>query len=209
MLPAIAPAWTPRTAGRAPAPPAGRRVGESDFGAVQAVPSPTLPRNALSGLSMLDVAQVRRLAAREGWTEVQFNQQSAVLGFKRGDQRVNVYYSTGTVGTCLDHPRAGKTQLFRRNRTLGDLKQIFRNPRAHSGTRWGGESSRGSWRRSWRAPMPSVVTVLRSLFSSMRPFCNPTAHTQASATTAGMARSGRSRARPDSWACGASLGAII
>ena len=84
---------------------------------------------------MLDVGEVRRLAAREGWTEVQFNQRSAVLGFKRQDQRVNVYYTTGTVGTCLDHPRAGKTQLFRRNRTLADLAKIFKNPRQHSGAR--------------------------------------------------------------------------
>ena len=45
----------------------------------------------------------------------------------------NVYYTTGTVATCLNHPRQGKTQLFRRNMTLPDLKSIFQNPRVHSG----------------------------------------------------------------------------
>ena len=51
---------------------------------------------------------------------------------KQGGGRINVYYSTGTVGTCLDHPRQGKTQLFRRNVDLAMLREIFRDPRVHT-----------------------------------------------------------------------------
>lgn len=40
----------------------------------------------------------------------------------------------GTVGTCLDHPSKGKTQLFRRNQTLQDVYRILKCPRVHTGT---------------------------------------------------------------------------
>ena len=51
---------------------------------------------------------------------------------KRGGVRINVYFTTGTVATCLDHPQRGKTQLFRRNMTLEDLKKILDDPRTHT-----------------------------------------------------------------------------
>ena len=41
----------------------------------------------------------------------------------------------GTVGTCVDHPRAGPTQLFRRGQDMGGVQQIFDNPRTHTGKR--------------------------------------------------------------------------
>lgn len=47
--------------------------------------------------------------------------------------RVNVYHTTGTVGTCVDHPTQGKTSLFRRDQTVEDLRRIFANPRVHTG----------------------------------------------------------------------------
>ena len=52
----------------------------------------------------------------------------------KGNIRINVYWTTGTVGTCLDHPRQGKTQLFRRNVDLSSLRAIFQNPRTHTGS---------------------------------------------------------------------------
>eukprot|EP00978_Attheya_sp_CCMP212_P042691 scaffold264884_cov28-Attheya_sp.AAC.2 len=42
-----------------------------------------------------------------------------------------VKYST--VATCIDHPRSGKTQLFRRNQTMTELELLFSNPRSHTG----------------------------------------------------------------------------
>jgi hypothetical protein len=43
----------------------------------------------------MDLSSVRRQADYHGWEEVQFNAASRVIGFKRGDDRVNVYYTTG------------------------------------------------------------------------------------------------------------------
>lgn len=99
---------------------------------------------------MLDVEAIRRLAQQHRLAEVQFNETSRVIAFERITPdammpcRINVYYTTGTVATCLNHPRSGKTQLFRRNQTLDDLSAIFANPRQHTGVgyyrRNGGES---------------------------------------------------------------------
>ena len=50
-----------------------------------------------------------------------------------GKVRINVYYTTGTIASCLLHPLKGKTQLFRRNQTIGSLQMIFANPRTHTG----------------------------------------------------------------------------
>lgn len=80
----------------------------------------------------MDIEQIRAIALQNGWTEIQHNVQSKVIGFARGNERVNVY-TTGTVGTCIDHPRKAKTQLFRRNQTHSSLGDIFVNPRVHTG----------------------------------------------------------------------------
>ncbi len=47
--------------------------------------------------------------------------------------RVDVYYATGTVGTCLIQPYQGKTPLFRRNCSIDELASIFSYPRVHLG----------------------------------------------------------------------------
>lgn len=79
------------------------------------------------------INEVRALAHRYGWMEVQCNTTSRVLGFRRGIQRLNVYYTTGTVGTCTDHPRLGKTQLFRRDVSWSELESVFIDVRSHTG----------------------------------------------------------------------------
>ena len=47
---------------------------------------------------------------------------------------LHVWCTSGTVGSYLDHPRQGKTQLYRRNVDWSDLRQILNNPRVHTGT---------------------------------------------------------------------------
>lgn len=81
----------------------------------------------------LDVGRVRAAAVHRGYAEVQYNQVSRVIAFRREGVRVNVCYTTGTVGTCLDHPSKGKTALFRRGVTLAELERIFDDPRVHTG----------------------------------------------------------------------------
>jgi len=80
--------------------------------------------------------QVRQIATSHKYKEISCNETSRVISFRdkaSGSIRINVYYSTCTVGTCLNHPSRGKTQLFRRNVNLEGLKRIFANPRTHTG----------------------------------------------------------------------------
>ena len=80
----------------------------------------------------LPLDEVRRTARRAGFEEIYLNDSSRVVSFARDETRVNVYYTTGTVGTCVHHPRQGKTQLFRRNVDLQLLVAIMTNPRVHT-----------------------------------------------------------------------------
>lgn len=79
-------------------------------------------------------------AAKHGWKEILHNPDNKLISFTRYNaatqhtERLNAYYSTGTVGTCVDHPTKSKTQLFRRHQSIQDLAKIFDNPRVHTGT---------------------------------------------------------------------------
>lgn len=77
----------------------------------------------------------RRLAALcyDQWTEVYHNEKSRIVSFVRDDARINVYYTTETVATVLDHPSRGRSQLFRAEVDLSMLEQLFDNPRMHTG----------------------------------------------------------------------------
>eukprot|EP00967_Tisochrysis_lutea_P094708 scaffold137776_cov28-Tisochrysis_lutea.AAC.1 len=75
-----------------------------------------------------------------GWYkhDYQWSQGELVILRKsdeHGEQmQLNVWCTTGTVGSYLNHPRQRKTQLFRRDvTTWGQLKQIMKNPRTHTG----------------------------------------------------------------------------
>jgi hypothetical protein len=69
-----------------------------------------------------------QMASRHGYDEIYFNKQSRIISFRKEGTRINVYYTTGTVGICLEHPRNGKSQDFRRDQSPEDLEAIFRNP---------------------------------------------------------------------------------
>jgi hypothetical protein len=97
---------------------------------------------------MLDLSSIRSTAAGHGFEEIQLNEVSRVIAFEKhnpGRCRINIYYTTGTVATCLDHPCSGKTQLFRRNQTLHDIDTIFRNPRHHTGMGYYRNNDTGLW----------------------------------------------------------------
>lgn len=67
--------------------------------------------------------------------ELSLNERSKVISFRNtiADVRINVYYTTRTIGTALYHPTQGRTQLFRRNCTNDELVQILQDPRVHTG----------------------------------------------------------------------------
>jgi hypothetical protein len=60
-----------------------------------------------------------------GWSLVGEYLESAVLCFCRNDDRVNVYYDTGTVSFCFDHPNKGKTTLYHKDTSWDKLVNLF------------------------------------------------------------------------------------
>lgn len=89
----------------------------------------------LKTISELSLIQERiiRMAGLNGWGLFDFQAKNKMLSFKKNDDRINVWYSKMTIGTCLMHPKKGKTQLFRKNVSLELLEKIFTNPRHHTG----------------------------------------------------------------------------
>ncbi len=65
------------------------------------------------------------------------NMRSFYVQGDLGGVRVNVWKTKHvglfTVGTYMDHPKQGKTQLFRKNCNLEEVMKILKNPRIHTG----------------------------------------------------------------------------
>jgi hypothetical protein len=64
--------------------------------------------------------------------------RSFLVPTDRGQCRVNVWRSDKrpglfTVGTALSHPRKGRTQMFRRDCTEKEVRELLQNPRKHTG----------------------------------------------------------------------------
>jgi len=78
---------------------------------------------------------VKELASDYGWTELPTHPQDEdiMMSFysdRHGGVRANVFMTTGTVATSLDHPTKGKTLLYRGKRnTFDQLEEVFDNPR--------------------------------------------------------------------------------
>lgn len=102
--------------------------------------------------------QVHAIAKKYNYTEISHNANSRVISFRKGTSRINVYYTTGTVGTCLNHPTKGKTQLFRRNVTLAQLDTIFANPRTHTGK---GYYQRSKASQEWKSGTEFMTDMAR------------------------------------------------
>ena len=89
-------------------------------------------------MGVLDPSTVRDWGDYYGWYEhdYQWSQGELVILRKDDDNgdtmQLNIWCTTGTVGSYLNHPRRGKTQLFRRDvDSYGALKAILSNPRVH------------------------------------------------------------------------------
>jgi len=83
---------------------------------------------------------VKELASDYGWTELPIHPQDEeiMMSFysdRHGGVRANVFMTTGTVATSLDHPTKGKTLLYRGKRnTFDQLEEVFDNPRVLTGS---------------------------------------------------------------------------
>lgn len=67
-----------------------------------------------------------------GWKLGVHQENICMVSFFKGENRINYYYSTGTIATCLKHPKMGKTQLFRKNLKKEKILLVFENPRVHT-----------------------------------------------------------------------------
>jgi hypothetical protein len=89
-----------------------------------------VPSDNLIKMWPLDESKLDAEASTKGWTKLTC-QQPALASYRKDDVRLNFYLSTGTVGSCLDHPTKGKTQLFRKY--MENPMSLFDNPREHTG----------------------------------------------------------------------------
>ena len=81
----------------------------------------------------LDESELDYMAETRGWTKLDCEKKPPMASYRKADVRLNFWLSTGTVGSYLNHPAQGKTQLFRRNIDMDGAPALFDNPRIHTG----------------------------------------------------------------------------
>jgi len=79
----------------------------------------------------LDEQVLGRMAVSSGW--ILLKSSGLNVSYVKEDKMLTFWLSTGTVGSYLNHPVQGKTQLFRRNITHSEAEQLFKQPRIHTG----------------------------------------------------------------------------
>jgi len=86
----------------------------------------------------VDFKEVKEIAKKEKWEPIEGVSDPYMVSFSRSFQghpaRINVWIGKRgiTVGTYINHPKQGKTQLFRRHVTKKLMKKLFKNPREHT-----------------------------------------------------------------------------
>ena len=82
----------------------------------------------------LNESELDYSAETRGWDKIYGLPASPPMAsYRREGVRLNFWLTTGTVGSYLEHPRQGKTQLFRRDVTMSEANDVFNNPRKHTG----------------------------------------------------------------------------
>lgn len=85
---------------------------------------------------MVAVAKLKRMARKHGWKILDEQPDIGLVSFRKEidgyPARINVYTTKMTVGTALNHPKQGKTQLFRKKVDEDLMCKIFDNPRVHT-----------------------------------------------------------------------------
>jgi hypothetical protein len=81
----------------------------------------------------MELETIIKIAKEEGWSKIDHQENCFMVSFMHAQRRINVYYTKMTVATCIEHPKYGKTQLFRRGVwEEGELRKLFKNPRTHT-----------------------------------------------------------------------------
>lgn len=82
---------------------------------------------------LIPIETIDKIASDNYFNRIDYQENIGLISYSDGSTRINVYLSKMTVSTCLNHPKKGKTQLFRKNVTKEMLSQIFEYPRKHTG----------------------------------------------------------------------------
>ena len=83
---------------------------------------------------VLDNNELDQMALSNGYRILDTSSSTAPMAsYRKGAVRLNFWLTTGTVGSYLEHPQQGKTQLFRRDVTMEEAEDLFENPRIHTG----------------------------------------------------------------------------
>lgn len=85
--------------------------------------------------------QMCRVIANEaGYEEIDWQDNIGMVSFQKvvagQPVRHNVYLTKMTVATALKHPKQGPTQIYLRNASFGDIRNLFNRPRFHTGRRY-------------------------------------------------------------------------
>jgi hypothetical protein len=85
---------------------------------------------------MMTERMLKLMAKKHGWEFHDIQHNISMISFVKevgGDAaRINVYMTKMTVSTAINHPKKGKTQLFRKRVGRNLMEQIFENPRVHT-----------------------------------------------------------------------------
>jgi hypothetical protein len=82
---------------------------------------------------LIPIDKIDSIATKNDFNRIDYQEKIGLISYSDGDTRINIYLSKMTVSTCLNHPKKGKTQLFRKNVNINMLSEIFEYPRKHTG----------------------------------------------------------------------------
>jgi len=79
--------------------------------------------------------KIRRIASKLGWIEIANQHKIRRISLSKESIRIDIYedHAQMNVISWLYHPKKGLTKLVRNKVSFGLLKNIFRNPRFHTG----------------------------------------------------------------------------
>ena len=93
------------------------------------------------------IKEIKRLAKNREWKFICEQPKTSMISFEKEFEysskpvRMNVYYKKDssqrnlnlTIATAMDHPKKGKTQLYRKNINNSQFIKLLKNPRQHTG----------------------------------------------------------------------------
>lgn len=84
----------------------------------------------------MDLKELNTMAKKHGWSLHDHQENIGMVSYVKiidnDPARINIYMTKMTVATCINHPRQGKTQLFRKHVDKKLMDKIFENPRIHT-----------------------------------------------------------------------------